>query len=60
MTTNIDKLHQAGTIDKDKLTQDHIDAINGLSDEELAHIESVYKNLTPEERAVAKIVGGPV
>jgi hypothetical protein len=60
MTTNTEKLHQAGILDKDKLTQDHIDAINNLSDDELAHIEAVHKKLTPEEKAVAKIVGAPI
>ena len=60
MTTNIDKLHQAGVLDKDKLTQDHIDAINNLSDDELAHIEAVHKKLTPEEKATSKVVGFPL
>jgi len=60
MTTHCDKLHQAGVLDKDKLTQDHIDAINNLSDDELKHIEAIHKKLTPEEKAVCKIVGAPL
>ena len=43
MTTNIDKLHQAGILDKDNMSQDNIDAINNLSDDELNHIEAVHK-----------------
>jgi hypothetical protein len=60
MTNNIDKLHQAGVLDKDTLTQDNVDAINNLSEDELAHIESVHKKLTPEEKAVGKVVGLPL
>lgn len=60
MTTNIDKLHQAGVLDKDTMSQDNIDSINNLSDEELAHIESVHKKLTPEEKATSKVVGFPI
>lgn len=60
MTTNIDKLHQAGILEKDKLSQDHVDAINNLSDDELAHIEAVHKKLSPEEKALGKVVGLPL
>jgi len=60
MTTNTDKLHQAGVLDKDKLTQDHIDAIDNLSDDEVKHIESIHKKLTPEEKATSKVVGLPL
>jgi hypothetical protein len=60
MTTNIDKLHNAGVLDKDTLAQENIDAINSLSDEELSHIEAVHKKLTPEEKATSKVVGFPI
>jgi len=60
MTTNIDKLHQAGILDKDSMTQENIDAINNLSDDEFAHIEAVHKKLTPEEKATSKVVGFPL
>jgi hypothetical protein len=60
MTTNIDKLHQAGILEKDKLSQDHVDAINNLSEDELAHIEAVHKKLSPEEKALGKVVGLPL
>jgi len=60
MTTNIEKLHQAGILDKDSMIQENIDAINNLSDDELAHIEAVHKKLTPEEKATSKVVGFPL
>jgi len=60
MTTNTDKLHQAGVLDKDKLTQDHIDAIDNLSDDEVKHIETVHDQLTPEQKELSKVVGVPL
>lgn len=60
MTTNIEKLHKAGILDKDSMPQENIDAINNLSDDELAHIEAVHKKLTPEEKATSKVVGFPL
>jgi hypothetical protein len=41
---NIDLLHEAGVVNKADLSDEHIDAINSLSKEEIEQLKSIHKN----------------
>ena len=60
MPSNADKLHQSGVLNKDNYTQDNIDAMNSLSEDELAHIGAVHKKLTAGENSTSKLLGFPL
>lgn len=45
---NIDQLHECGALDKSRLHEDHIDAINQLSQEEVEHLKSINKKVQSE------------
>jgi hypothetical protein len=44
-TPNTDKLHDAKIIDKDKIDEDHVKAIESLSAEEVEHTINISKKL---------------
>ena len=61
MKTNAELLHDKGVIDKEKLSAEKIDAINSLSNEEVAHIEAALNKLSTEEKsAVEGVMGVPI
>lgn len=43
--TNVEQLHDAGALDKDRLHEDHVNAINQLSQEEVDHLKSINKKI---------------
>ncbi|XPF93713.1 aroma-sacti cluster domain-containing protein [Colwellia sp. RE-S-Sl-9] len=43
--TNVEQLHEAGALDKDRLHEDHVNAINQLSQEEVDHLKSINKKI---------------
>jgi len=43
--SNVDKLHEAGALDKERLHEDHIEAINQLSQEEIEHLKSINEKV---------------
>jgi len=43
--SNVDKLHEAGALDKERLHKDHIEAINQLSQEEIEHLKSINEKV---------------
>ncbi len=46
--SNTDQLHEAGALNKDDLTEDHIEAIDQLSQEEVEHLKSISKKVNKD------------
>lgn len=43
--TNVEQLHDAGVLDKETLHEDHVNAINQLSQEEIGHLKSINQKI---------------
>lgn len=54
--SNIDQLHEAGALNKDKLHEDHIKAIDQLSQEEVEHLKVINKKIQKDSGQPVGIV----
>lgn len=45
---NVEQLHEAGALNKKELSEEHVKAINSLSQEEVEQLKSINKNVGNE------------
>ena len=46
---NVEQLHEAGALNKKELSEEHIKAINSLSQEEVEQLKSIHKNVNKDK-----------
>ncbi|NQZ82979.1 MAG: hypothetical protein HRT52_18370 [Colwellia sp.] len=54
--SNTDQLHQEGALNKDDLHEDHIKAIDQLSQEEVEHLKAINKKVQKDSGQPVGIV----